>query len=204
MVTIGPCGFIPVRLSISCPDLGTPIPLFKIPMGLWIQSLCPGPVACLSLTMVGWLVISIQFAVLVLRIFPKCSGHSSWFWWYIVDTSEEIFFCSRFNLFARVLFNFFIASTILLVIYSILFLAICPILLLAICSIVSLAFGTIVLPEILLLFISFLLKRISWSFWLFSSLLFYLLCGVILSLLTVMFTMLLKCAVLCYGYAAQL
>ena len=31
--TIGPCGLIPVRLSIFCPDLGKSVPLFKILMG---------------------------------------------------------------------------------------------------------------------------------------------------------------------------
>ena len=39
--------------------------------------------------------------------FPKRSGHSSLFCYYIFDLSEEIFLCSRFNYSARVLFNCF-------------------------------------------------------------------------------------------------
>ena len=40
MVTMGTCGFISVGLLIFRPDLGTSIPLFKLPMGNWLRSLC--------------------------------------------------------------------------------------------------------------------------------------------------------------------
>ena len=33
VVTVGPCGFIPVRLSIFYPNLGKSVPLYKLPRG---------------------------------------------------------------------------------------------------------------------------------------------------------------------------
>ena len=65
---MGPCGFIPFRLSIFRPDLGTSILLFKIPMGNWFRSLCTGPVYWLRCTMVDWIVWSVWFAVSVLSL----------------------------------------------------------------------------------------------------------------------------------------
>ena len=71
VVTMGPCGFIPVRLSILLLDLVTTIPLFKILMGKWFWSFCLGTVTCLRWIMVGWLVGFLQVTVSVLRTFPS-------------------------------------------------------------------------------------------------------------------------------------
>ena len=75
--------------------------------------------------------------------------------------------------------------------------------LLAFSTIVSLAFGTIFLLAFVILFASFFLKGVSLYFWFFSSLPFFS-CEAVLSLSTVIFAMLFKCAVLCYRYAARI
>ena len=66
------------------------------------------------------------------------------------------------------------------------------------------AFGSIVSLAIILLFPHVLSKGIWWTSWQSTSLPFCLFCEFILSLSTVMFETLLKCAVLCYGYATRL
>ena len=71
VVTMGLCGFISARLSIFHLYMGTLIPLLKIPMGKWLWSLFPGPVARLRRTMVGLIVGSIQFDFLELRLLPN-------------------------------------------------------------------------------------------------------------------------------------
>ena len=60
---MGPCGFILVQLSIFCPDMGTPITLFKIHMGKWFLSLCSGLVTWLKCTVVGWILEYVKFTV---------------------------------------------------------------------------------------------------------------------------------------------
>ena len=69
MVTMGIYGFIPVRLSIPPLDLGTSVPLYKLPRGEWFWPLCPGMVAWLKWSMFGWIVVSIRFYVSVLNGF---------------------------------------------------------------------------------------------------------------------------------------
>ena len=66
VVKMGPCGFIPVGLSIFCPYLGTPVPLSKLPRWKWFQSLCTRTFAWLKWTMVVGIVGSVKFTVLVL------------------------------------------------------------------------------------------------------------------------------------------
>ena len=66
---MGIYGFIPVRLSIPPLDLGTSVPLYKLPRGEWFWPLCPGMVAWLKWSMFGWIVVSIRFYVSVLNGF---------------------------------------------------------------------------------------------------------------------------------------
>ena len=133
---MGPCGFIPVQLSIFCPDLGLSIPLLKRSMGKWFRSFCPGLVAWLRWKVVGWLVGSIQLAVSVLRLFP--SG-------VIICLGYDI----RLSMQARKYFSF--PALIVLLTF-------CSILLLAIFAIDLLTFGSIVSLAIILLFSSFFRK----------------------------------------------
>ena len=69
VVTMSPCGFIPVWLSIFRPDMVTSIPPFKLLIYKWLQSLCPGTFFCLKFIMVGWIVGSARFAVSYLSLF---------------------------------------------------------------------------------------------------------------------------------------
>ena len=85
VVTMGTCGFIPVRLSIFQPDIGTSILLFKLLIGKWFWSLCTVLVACLKWMMVVWIVGSIQFYVSALSVFEilkyppiSVSGNKIW------------------------------------------------------------------------------------------------------------------------------
>ena len=132
VVTMGPCGFIPAWLWIFRPYLGTPIPIFKLPIGKWFRSLCPCTVTWLRWVMVGWLVGSVWLAVSLLRLSP-------------IGVVIRLDSASKLSMQARkyfalpaliILLTFFsivfLASTVLLAICFILFLAICSILLFAI------------------------------------------------------------------------
>ena len=70
VVTMGPCGFIQVRLLIFWRYMGTSISLFKFLTRKWFWSLCPGLDACLMWIMVGWIVGSVRLSVSVLILFP--------------------------------------------------------------------------------------------------------------------------------------
>ena len=69
VVTMGPCEFIPVRLSIFRPDLGTSVPLYKLSRGKYSQSLCPGSVSRFDQTVIFWIAGSVWFTVWVLNGF---------------------------------------------------------------------------------------------------------------------------------------
>ena len=67
MVTMGPCGFISVWLSILCLGVGTSVPLFNLPRGKWFMLLCTGMVAWLKWNMFVWILGSVWFYVWVMN-----------------------------------------------------------------------------------------------------------------------------------------
>ena len=69
VVTMGPCGFIPVQLSIFSLCMEPLIPLFKLSTWNWFQSLRTGPVACLKWMIVDWIVVSVRLSVSYLIVF---------------------------------------------------------------------------------------------------------------------------------------
>ena len=151
VVMMGPCCFIPMWLSIFFPDMGTSIPLFKIPIGKWFRSLCPSLVACLRWTMVAWQVGSVQFTVSVLRLLPNvvvtCLDSDI-----ILSIQARKFFSVPSWIFLLAFYSMFLlTSTILLMICSILLFVISSIVSLLFSSIILLTFGSIVLLTNILL-----------------------------------------------------
>ena len=145
VVKMGPCGFIPVRLSIFRPYLGTSIPIFKILMGKWFRSFFTGSITCLRCTIVGWLLGSIRFNVLVLILFPSGVVVRIYSSSILLIQVRKYFSVTTLIVLISFCSIVFLASTVLLVVCLILLFTICSILFLAVCSIISLAFGTIVL-----------------------------------------------------------
>ena len=104
VVMMVPCGFIPVQLLTFCPDLGTPITLFKLLMEKKFRSLCYSPTDCLRWALVGWLVGSVRFAVSDLK-FPQLEWSlvliiliDCWCKWRNLLLFLLYFFCLHFSI----------------------------------------------------------------------------------------------------------
>ena len=169
-------------------------------MRKWFWSMRPVTAACLRWAMVGWIVISVWFAVSVLSVFtiltdPPISVVRNNIWagcfvpvirLLVIRFPSGVIICLDYD--SRLLIQvrkYFAVPTLifLLVFCSIVslvptvLLTICSILLLASSSNVLLASGSIVSLAIILLVSSFFLKLIWRSYWCSSSIPFFLLWG---------------------------
>ena len=151
-------------------------------MGNCFRSLCTSLVACWKYTIFGWILWPVQFSVSILSVF-------------VIFTGPPISVVSN-NIWA----GCFMPTILFLVI---LFPSVVVNDGIGILSKVSFEMSGSVSLSTILLFSSFLLKGIWWSFCWYFSIPFCFFCGDIISLLMIMFAIFSKVNILCSGYAER-